>query len=125
MVAEKSQLPRLGHIVEAIGHIRTVTAEDNFAAFEQDWRTRWAVERAFEIISEASRHLSDDLKSRYPDIPWQRIAAIGNRLRHEYQEILPDILWKIAREDLSQLEKICRDELAREHAQNQDRERER
>lgn len=119
-MAEKSQIPRLGHLVEAIGNIRMVTAEDDFAAFEKDWRTRWAVERAFEIVSEASRHLSDDLKGRHPDIPWQRIAAIGNRLRHEYQEILPDILWKIARDDMSRLEHVCREELAAAQARERD-----
>ncbi len=117
----KSHLPRLGHIVEAIDHIRTVTAQSDLAAFEQDWRTRWAVERAFEIISEASRHLSDDLKNRHPEVPWRQIAAIGNRLRHAYQETLPDILWKIAREDLSQLEKVCREELEAEYARERDR----
>jgi uncharacterized protein with HEPN domain len=38
-----------------------------------------------EIISEASRHIPDDLKELAPDIPWRQIAAIGNLLRHEYQ----------------------------------------
>jgi hypothetical protein len=34
-------------------------------AFEADWRKPWLVERGVEIISEASRHLTDELKSRY------------------------------------------------------------
>jgi uncharacterized protein with HEPN domain len=53
-------------------------------AFEADWRKCWLVERGVEIISEASRHLSDELKARHPKIPWSRVAGIGNILRHEY-----------------------------------------
>src|SRR6516225_1142583 len=46
-----------------------------------DWRERWLVERGVEIISEASRHLTDDLKARHPEIPWSKVAAIGHVLR--------------------------------------------
>ena len=72
------------------------------------------VERCLQIISEASRSLPDDLKSRHSDIPWAPIAAIGNRLRHEYDDILPDILWTIVTEDLSPLAQVCEEGLARE-----------
>jgi hypothetical protein len=34
-----------------------------------------AVERGLEIMSEASRHIPDDLKALAPDIPWRQIAA--------------------------------------------------
>ena len=39
-----------------------------------------AMERAIEIISEASRHIPDDMKATAPDIPWRQIADIGNVL---------------------------------------------
>jgi uncharacterized protein with HEPN domain len=74
------------------------------------------VERGIEIISEASRHIPDDLKKRHSQIPWQQIAAIGNRLRHEYQRVAPDILWRIARDELGFLELACRAELADEQS---------
>jgi uncharacterized protein with HEPN domain len=35
------------------------------------------VERGVEIISEASRYLRDELKARYPEIPWPKRAGIG------------------------------------------------
>jgi hypothetical protein len=35
-------------------------------------------ERGVEIVSEASRHLPPELKARHPEIPWQKVAGIGN-----------------------------------------------
>ena len=72
-----------------------------------------AVERGVEIISEASRHLSDELKARHPNIPWGKMAGIGNILRHNYENIAAPVMWKLAREDLSALESVCREELSR------------
>jgi uncharacterized protein with HEPN domain len=54
-----------------------------------------AVERGLEIISEASRHVPDDLKALAADIPWRQIAAIGNLLRHEYQRADVMATWNI------------------------------
>jgi len=106
--------PALADIVDAIERIRTVTSEVSFEEFERDWQRRWVVERGVEIVSEASRRLSDEIKARHPDIPWAKVAGIGNVLRHEYERIAPAILWNLARNDLAPLGKACRDELHRE-----------
>jgi uncharacterized protein with HEPN domain len=81
--------------------------------FEADWQKRWLVERGIEIISEASRHLTAEMKTRHPEIPWAKVAGIGNILRHEYERIAPDILWNVVQSELAPLEAACRDELAR------------
>lgn len=80
-------------------------------AFEADWEKQWLVERGGEIISEASRHLSDALKMRNPEIPWKKVAGIGNVLRHNYESIVAAVMWKLAHEDLSDLDRVCRHEL--------------
>lgn len=79
--------------------------------FEADWEKQWLIERGVEIISEASRRLTDELKVRHPDVPWKKIAGIGNVLRHNYETVAPPIMRKLAREDLFDLEEVCRDEL--------------
>lgn len=110
---ERSPLPRLTDIVEAIGHVRSIVSDTALATFEADWQKRWLVERGLEIISEASRRLPDDLKDRHPGIPWRKVAGIGNILRHDYERVAPDLIWKLVRDDLAALERACRDELAR------------
>jgi uncharacterized protein with HEPN domain len=113
MARPSSPVARLTDIIEAIELIRTEMAGVTLAAFEPDRRKRWLVERGIEIISEASRHLSDELKGRHPTIPWSKVAGIGNVLRHEYEDVAHDVLWHVVRDDLPPLEQTCRQELAR------------
>jgi uncharacterized protein with HEPN domain len=110
---ELSAVPRLTDIIEAVQNIRVVTANVSLEEFEADWQKRWIVERGIEIVSEASRHLPEELKARHPEIPWSKVAAIGNILRHEYQRVAPAILWRVAQGELSPLESACKEELHR------------
>ena len=115
----RSLIPRLNDIIEAIERINSALVSVSLELFENDWQRQWLVERGVEIISEASRHLPDNLKARNPEIPWQKVAGIGNVLRHNYERIAAPILWKMVQVHLPILEKVCRSELAAE----KDRER--
>jgi uncharacterized protein with HEPN domain len=66
-MATSSLAPRLTDILDAIEHIRVEMAGVSIEAFEADWRKRWLVERGVEIISEASRRLTEELKARHPE----------------------------------------------------------
>ncbi|MEA2893347.1 MAG: hypothetical protein QOI05_4140 [Bradyrhizobium sp.] len=98
---------RFADIIEAIDNIRSILDGASLKAFEGDWQKRWLVERGLEIISEASRHLPETVKAVHPEIPWLKVAGIGNVLRHSYDRIAPDILWKLAQDDLSTLYDVC------------------
>lgn len=111
MVA-RSPIPRLTDIIEACELIRNEMTGIALDAFEADRRKRWLVERGVEIISEASRHLPDDLKARHPEIPWPKVAGIGNVLRHNYGDVAAPVMWKLVESDLPVLEAACRAELA-------------
>ena len=47
------------------------------------------------------------------------MAGIGNVLSHDYGHVAHDVLWRVVRNDLLELEKVCRDELAAELARKQ------
>jgi uncharacterized protein with HEPN domain len=112
-VVARSLIPRLTDIIEAIERINGVLADVSLEAFENDWRRKWLIERGIEIISEASRHLPDDLKARHPEIPWQKVAGIGNVLRHNYESIAAPVLWKLVQADLPTLKKPAARSLSR------------
>ena len=111
-----SVAPYLTDIIEAIEHIREKAGTTPLEAFKRDWEQQWIVQRGIEIVSEASRRLPDPMKARYPAIPWPKIAAVGNILRHEYRQIAPPLLWEVVQDHLAPLDAACREELAREQA---------
>ena len=77
-MTERIVAPPLADIIEAIERIRRVLDGVTLEAFEQNWEKRWLVERGIEIISEASRHLTDDIKERRTEIPWPKVAGIDS-----------------------------------------------
>ncbi len=96
MMKEPPVDPRLLDILEIIAVVCEAVAGGDYASFRSNRVLRMAVERAIEIVSEAVRHIPDHDRSKHPDVPWRNITAIGNKLRHEYQRIDPDIVWEIA-----------------------------
>jgi uncharacterized protein with HEPN domain len=108
----RTLIPRLTDIVEAIERIRSVLRDTLLEAFETDWQKQWLVERGVLIVSEASRHLTDELKARHPEIPWTKVASIGNVLRHSYENVAAPIMWKLVQVDLPILQEVCEIELS-------------
>jgi uncharacterized protein with HEPN domain len=111
-VASASPRVRLLDILDAIDLIDAELAGSTIGAFASERRKIWLIERGLEIISEASRRLPADMKARNPVIPWSKVAAIGNVLRHEYEHVAPDVLWRVVHDDLPVLKAICQRELA-------------
>lgn len=102
-MAKRKVGPILAEILEAIDGIETHTAGKSLADFEQDWLLRLAIQRALEIVSEASRHIPDDLLHLAPDVPWKQIRGIGNILRHEYHKIADDVIWVVVTSNIAPL----------------------
>jgi uncharacterized protein with HEPN domain len=59
-----------------------------------------------EIISEASRHIPSEIKLTQPSIRWASIAGIGNVLRHDYNEISNEVIWKVVQQELPLLKRV-------------------
>ena len=90
-------------VLDAIGRIESYISGMSKASFTADLRTVDAVTRCLEIISEASRRLPEAAKAASPGVPWQKIAGIGNVLRHEYRSISVGIIWETATGSLAEL----------------------
>jgi uncharacterized protein with HEPN domain len=83
----------------------------SFEGLRDDLMPLYAVTRCLEIISEASRRLSDGLRARHPQMPWREMAAAGNFYRHNYEDVLPHRVWKTLHEDLPPLRAMIEQEL--------------
>jgi uncharacterized protein with HEPN domain len=83
----------------------------DYDRFVEDYRTFYAITRCLEIVSEASRHLSQELKARHPDTPWRRIAGMGNIYRHDYEDVLHHLVWATVHEFLPTLAAVVELEL--------------
>ena len=101
-----SQDPALSYVEDilvAIAHIEDDIAGHDRTSFAADRRTRQLLERNFEIISEASRKLPEDLQASEQSVPWPQVRAVGNILRHEYRAVVADVLWDTATNDIQPL----------------------
>ena len=90
----------IAHILQAIAYIEADIKGFSLEKLRADRKARQLVERNLQIISEASRRLPESCKAQEASIPWRRVADFGNVLRHEYDRIDLDELWRICQEDL-------------------------
>jgi uncharacterized protein with HEPN domain len=63
-----------------------------------NWQRRLAFERIMEVLGEAVKRLPRDLTSKYPDVDWQAIAGMRDRLSHGYDAVDHEVLWRSARD---------------------------
>ena len=89
----KNPAQRLADILENIQLIQDFVIGMSYDAYARDPKTVYAVTRALEIISEASRRLPDDLKEKHPEVDWVAVAAAGNVYRHEYENVDDRLTW--------------------------------
>ena len=94
---------RVLDILTAIDVIQTTLANTTLEELGNNISLRFSVERAFEVICEASRRLPEDVKARERSIDWRRMVDFGNQLRHAYHRINPQMLIEIAARDLPPL----------------------
>ena len=93
---------RLEDILEAIERIEKY-ASGGRASFDRDELVQTWVLHHLQIIGEAARGLSDEIRSAHPDIPWAQIAAMRNILVHDYFGIDLEEVWTAVVRDLPQL----------------------
>jgi uncharacterized protein with HEPN domain len=93
----------------ARGFVGTLTLIE----FKADRRAFYAATRALEIISEAARRLSPPLRERHSELPWRAIMGVGNVLRHNYDDVAEEQVWRTVLEDLPALDRAIAAELER------------
>ena len=102
---------RLQNIITNIDRVRT-HLKGVTPGSELDEKTRDAVERCLERISEAARKLGAIMEERQPQVAWRSIRGLGNVLRHEYDAVDDATIEGIVLRELGPLRQACVNELA-------------
>jgi uncharacterized protein with HEPN domain len=93
---DRNPIMYLEDIAESMLRVQEYISGLDFQRFKWDRKTVDAVIRNFEVIGEASKNLPQTLKERYPDLPWEEMYRLRNRISHEYFGIDYEIIWDIA-----------------------------
>jgi uncharacterized protein with HEPN domain len=102
----------LKHILDAISDIEQFISGLSQDDFFRNREKQFAVVRALEVIGEATKNLSGELKSKYPDIDWRKIAGMRDRLIHAYFAVDLPLVWDTVQIDIQLLEKQAKKILA-------------
>lgn len=90
----------LDHIVQSLERILSYCSGVDEATFTKDFMMQDACIRQLEIIGEATKKLSPQFKTRYPNIPWKDMAGMRDKLTHNYFDVEIGIVWKTIETDV-------------------------
>jgi uncharacterized protein with HEPN domain len=99
-------------ILDAISLIDAFLAGFDFEAYKSDLKTKSAVERQMQIITEAAYRLDVDGEKMAPGIDWEGFRGMGNLLRHAYHRIDDGIMWNTVKEELPTMREAATKALA-------------
>ncbi len=90
----------LDDILEAVTKVPEYTAGFSDEQFFADRKTVEAVVWNLQIIGEAAKKVPEEIRSRYPDLPWRDMAGLQDIIVHQYFGIKLDVIWKIVQNDV-------------------------
>jgi uncharacterized protein with HEPN domain len=97
---EKDDSIYLQHVLDAINTVQEYLQGVNEEKFKATRLLQDGAIRQIEIIGEAVRHISKDIRKAYPEIPWQDIAGMRDKLIHDYFGVDIEKVWDTAQQDL-------------------------
>jgi uncharacterized protein with HEPN domain len=104
----------LRHILEEANYLITKSQGLSKAQFDRDTTLKRAFVRSLEIIGEATKKVSVDLKERYPQVEWRAMMGMRDRLIHDYFGVDYDIVWDVVTSKIPRLRKEVEAILERE-----------
>ncbi|MFH1454099.1 MAG: DUF86 domain-containing protein [Armatimonadota bacterium] len=98
----------LKHVFDAVKNIENFTRGISKAKFIKSILIQSAVIRQLEVIGEAVKNVSVDLKRTYSEIKWKDIAGARDKLIHDYFGVDLELVWSICKKDIPVFKKQVR-----------------
>jgi uncharacterized protein with HEPN domain len=102
----KDDIVYFEHILKSIVRIEAYLAGKDHQSFSDDFMVQDAVVRQLEIIGEATKRISKELRNANPQVPWSDMAGMRDILIHDYIDVDIDIVWKTASESIVKLKSL-------------------
>jgi uncharacterized protein with HEPN domain len=99
----RSETEYLRHIKEGAHYLAKASREVSWNEFADDETLKRAFVRSVEVIGEATKNLSTEIRNRYPDLEWREMAGMHDRLIHGYFGVDYEIVWEVATEKAPKL----------------------
>ena len=100
----------LMHIQDSLREVQTFIQGESYESFLEKRMVQNAVMRSFEVVGEAARRISPELRKAHPEMPWRLMSDFRNKLIHDYFGLDLEVIWRTATEDtpllLQQIEKL-------------------
>jgi len=99
----KSDTIRLRHMLDAAQDATAFAVKHKRADLDTDRLLALGLLKCIEIVGEAASQVSPEFRARHPDVPWQDIVGMRNRLIHAYYDVDLDLVWNTVSTDLPTL----------------------
>jgi uncharacterized protein with HEPN domain len=93
------------HILESIIDIENFTKNIEKEDFLENKEKQNALIRSLEIMGEAVKNISQNIKTKYKDVPWKEIAGTRDKITHHYFGVDLELIWKVVKENIPTLKK--------------------
>jgi len=94
---------KIRHILDAAREAIGFADNRSRTDLDTDRKLNLSLVRLLEIIGEAARGISEEFRQNHPDLPWNKMVGMRDRLIHGYFDVNLDVVWETITEDLPNL----------------------